>query len=84
MSAQTDVGERPNVRGVTGPGTNVRESSGAPGIDTAALSSLYSNDSADTQRSGQGEVLSRSPGSNSAVTASGSYCRSFSARFSPT
>ena len=78
------MGERLAVCGVTGPGMNVRESSRVPGCDAKALSSSYSNDSTDTRRSGQGEVPSRSPDSNSAVPANGVCCRPFSTRFSST
>ena len=56
-------GARPAVCGVTGPGTNMRERSGASGVDAKALPSSHNTDATGTRKSGQGEVSSRSPGS---------------------
>ena len=62
----------------------MRQSSGAPEVDTEALLSSYNTDATGARRSGQGEVPSRSLGSNYAVPASGICCRPFSTRFSST
>ena len=74
------MGEKPAVFSVTGPGTNIWRSSGMPGVDDEALPSSYENDVIGARRSGQGNVPSRSPSSNSDEAVSGICCTPFSTR----